>query len=132
MAATRAATVPQVMQQRLHQKGCPGGLPGLTTDRPPTRDRLQSGRGIGLRDHPERVRPKRAQAFARNLAAEMVLRALTGIRPAPALNVWTRVERVQPVTARAVALISLSRSSTCDFAVAGSHAVAAFSWTPRT
>ena len=44
MAAARAATALQVMQQRLNRKGYPGGLPGLTTDRPPRRDRLQSGR----------------------------------------------------------------------------------------
>ena len=73
-----------------------------------------------------------ARAFARSRAARMGLRADTGTSPASAITAWAGVERGQPVITRAAARISLSRSSTCECGVPGSHAAAACSSAPRT
>ena len=72
-------------------------------------------------------RPPSDAAVRASLAANTSLRVRTGTIPASAFSGSLGVLTGQPVTTRAAARISLSRSSTCDSDVAGSHAAAAYS-----
>ena len=74
----------------------------------------------------------RARALPRRRAASTSFLSVTEASRASAITAWTGVDRGHPVMVRAAVLISLSSSSTCGGAAAGSQVAAACSRAPRT
>ena len=105
---------------------------GLLAGAAPSGSGPETPRGRPLGDCLEWVLWTLDAAVLASLAASTSRRVRTGTSPASAISGSLGVLIGQPVTTRAAARISRSRSSTYASDAAGSHAAAAYSSAPRT